>query len=153
MWTPRVYGGGVFPAALPNQLIEPVAKVLHLAGAKDTAHTHQVGLVVTPCPVVGVASPPRPPLRDLHGIVRVRGDVARHGDRAPCLGGGFLDRRLFHHSHLASRAKSEESAELATVPVPKSSPSLSSWSLLWNANLKDTGEAQGERVRQAGSTS
>lgn len=43
MWTPRVNGGGVLPSALANQLVEPVAEVLDLAGAQDTPDAHQLG--------------------------------------------------------------------------------------------------------------
>lgn len=38
-----VDGRGVFSAALSNQLVEAVAEVLDLTGAKDAAHSHQVG--------------------------------------------------------------------------------------------------------------
>lgn len=47
MRTPGVNGGGVFPSALANQLIEPVAEVLNLAGSQGAPHSHQLG-VVTP---------------------------------------------------------------------------------------------------------
>ena len=40
MGAPGVDGGVVFSPALANQLVEPVAKVLHLTGAQDTPHSH-----------------------------------------------------------------------------------------------------------------
>lgn len=44
-----VNGGWIFSAALTDQLIEPVAKVLHLTGSQDTTDSHQLGGVwVTP---------------------------------------------------------------------------------------------------------
>lgn len=46
-----VNGGRVLSAALANELVEPVAEVLHLAGSQDAAHPHQLGVVrvvVTP---------------------------------------------------------------------------------------------------------
>lgn len=48
MRTTGVNGGGVFPSALANQLIEPVAEVLNLAGSQGATHSHQLGVVVTP---------------------------------------------------------------------------------------------------------
>lgn len=51
--------GWVFPAALTNELIEPMAEVLHLAGSQDATHSHKLGMVwvvVTTRPRVGMAT-------------------------------------------------------------------------------------------------
>lgn len=42
--TARVDGGGVFPAALSNQLVETVAEVLNLTSAQDAPHPHQMAV-------------------------------------------------------------------------------------------------------------
>lgn len=64
---PGVDGGRVFSAALTNELVEPVAQVLHLTGSQDASHSHQLGVVrvvTVPRPRMGVAtSPERPTLR------------------------------------------------------------------------------------------
>lgn len=53
----RVNGGGVFPPALSNQLVETMAEVLNLTGAQDTPHPHQVS-VGSPAAAVGMATTP-----------------------------------------------------------------------------------------------
>ena len=45
MGAPGVNGGRVFPATLTNELVEPVAEVLHLARSQDATHSHQLGVV------------------------------------------------------------------------------------------------------------
>lgn len=40
-----VNGGRVFSATLTNELVEPMAEVLHLACAQDTTHSHQLGVM------------------------------------------------------------------------------------------------------------
>lgn len=45
MRAPGVDGGWVFSAALADELVEAVAEVLHLAGSKDAAHSHQLAVV------------------------------------------------------------------------------------------------------------
>lgn len=73
MWAPGVDGRRVFSAALANELVEPVAEVLHLAGSQDATHSHQLGVVVVVVVTasrsrVGMAtSSRRPPLRSLSG--------------------------------------------------------------------------------------
>lgn len=52
---PGVDGGGVLSAALSNQLVEAVAKVLDLTGAQDAAHSHQVA---PPSDTVDMATAP-----------------------------------------------------------------------------------------------
>lgn len=42
--TARVDGGGVFPPALSDQLIETVTEVLNLTGAQDAPHPHQMAV-------------------------------------------------------------------------------------------------------------
>lgn len=37
--------GGVFSSTLANQLIKPMTEVLHLTGAQDTPHSHQLGMM------------------------------------------------------------------------------------------------------------
>lgn len=46
MRAPWVDGGRVFSAILTNELIEPVAEVLHLACSQDATNSHQLGMVV-----------------------------------------------------------------------------------------------------------
>lgn len=46
MWTARVYWRGVFTPSLAHELVEPVAEVLHLAGAQNTPYTHQLALLL-----------------------------------------------------------------------------------------------------------
>lgn len=52
--------GGVFSSTLANQLIKPMAEVLHLTGAQDTPHSHQLGMMgmveTSPGPCVDVAT-------------------------------------------------------------------------------------------------
>lgn len=45
MGAPGVDGRGVFSATLANELVEAVAKVLHLACSEDTTHPHQLAVV------------------------------------------------------------------------------------------------------------
>lgn len=61
--TAGVDGGVVFPPALSNQLVEPVAEVLHLTGAEDTPYPHQVAMA-SRTPTTGVTTVPWPTLRD-----------------------------------------------------------------------------------------
>lgn len=55
--TARVNGGGVFPPALSNQLVETVAEILNLTGAQDAPHPHQMA-VASRATIVGVATTP-----------------------------------------------------------------------------------------------
>lgn len=55
--TARVNGGGVFPPALSNQLVETVAEVLNLTGAQDAPHPHQMAVAFR-ATTVGVATTP-----------------------------------------------------------------------------------------------
>lgn len=45
MWTPGIDGGWVFPATLADELVEPMAEVLHLARSQDTTHPHQLAVM------------------------------------------------------------------------------------------------------------
>lgn len=66
-----VDGRWVFSATLTNELIEPMAEVLHLACSQDAAHSHQLGMVVTTSwSWVGMATSSQCPLLDLWSLSR-----------------------------------------------------------------------------------
>lgn len=64
-----VNGGRVLSATLTDELIEPVAEILHLAGSQDTTDSHQLGMmrvVMTPSQTwVGMATNSQLPMLDL----------------------------------------------------------------------------------------
>lgn len=56
VWTFGVHWRRILSPALADQLVQSVAKVLHLAGPQHAAHTHQLGVVLG-VEVVGVRAP------------------------------------------------------------------------------------------------
>lgn len=91
VWTARVNRGGVFPPALADQLVEPVAEVLDLAGAQDTPHAHQLGGVGVVAPSgrrVGVATTSGGPPLGLRARRASRPRQSRDGDRFSQVTGG-----------------------------------------------------------------
>lgn len=82
MGAPGVDGGWVFSATLTNELIEPVAEVLHLARSQDATHSHQLGVVgvvvTTSRSRMGVATRSQHPPLDL---CRLSGSLPRQASQ------------------------------------------------------------------------
>lgn len=74
--------GWAFPAALTNELIEPMAEVLHLARSQDATHSHKLGIVrvvVTTRSRVGMATSSQLPALHLWSLSGSRPRQAGQG--------------------------------------------------------------------------
>lgn len=74
----KVYGGGFPPPALSDQLVQPMAEVLHLTGAQNTPHPHQVA-VAPRTAAIGMTAVPWRTLPDgqLQLMVSIKQQVGR----------------------------------------------------------------------------